>query len=406
MLIVKQSTMSTLLASLAIFAQARLGMNDAQSVFINPRRWAVLGPNSPIFRNSSGTQFFNPTNTPPPFFQILDPSFTSLLGATPSLHLIASNDSYAFAHEAPIWVESTDEVFFAANSGGALGMSDINHNSKVGKISLKEAEAALTAPGNNGTVQVKVMELNLPDTIQMTNGGTGPLKGSLLLSTSGRGLLPPSLALVNPHPPYNATVLLDNFYGRQFNSLNDVKVHPRSGKIFVVDVGYGYANHFRPIPLMPNQVYRFDQDKGTVRVVADGFDRCNGLAFTGDGKIAYVTDTGAAAGSLGNNQTQPATIYAFDVHPTTQAFANRRVFAYSDSGIPDGIQMDKKGNVWSGNGDGVHIWNSEGTLIGKIFLNTTSANFIFAGKGRVIVLAETKIYLAKMAAEGLDLGSF
>jgi gluconolactonase len=40
---------------------------------------------------------------------------------------------------------------------------------------------------------------------------------------------------------------------------------------------------------MPNQVYRFDQDKGTVRVVADGFDRCNGLAFTGDGKTAYVS---------------------------------------------------------------------------------------------------------------------
>lgn len=81
------------------------------------------------------------------------------------------------------------------------------------------------------------MQLNLPDTIQMTNGGTGPLKGSLVLSTSGRGPLPPSIALVNPDPPYNVTVLLDNFYGRQFNSLNDIKVHPGSGKIFVVDVG-------------------------------------------------------------------------------------------------------------------------------------------------------------------------
>lgn len=77
----------------------------------------------------------------------------------------------------------------------------------------------------------------------MTNGGTGPLKGSLLLSTSGRGLLPPSLALVNTQPPYNATVLLDNFYGRQFNSLNDVKVHPGSGKIFVVDVGCAQYIH-------------------------------------------------------------------------------------------------------------------------------------------------------------------
>ena len=39
---------------------------------------------------------------------------------------------------------------------------------------------------------------------------------------------------------------------------------------------------------MPNQVYRFDQNTSAVRVVADGFNRCNGLAFTGDGKIAYV----------------------------------------------------------------------------------------------------------------------
>lgn len=79
--------------------------------------------------------------------------------------------------------------------------------------------------------------MELPDTIQMVNGGTGPLKGSLVFSTSGRGLLPPSLALIDPNPPYHTTILLDNFYGRQFNSLNDVKVHPESGKIFFVDVG-------------------------------------------------------------------------------------------------------------------------------------------------------------------------
>ena len=120
----------------------------------------MLGANSSLFRNSSGAQFFNPTNTSPPFFQIFDDSFRLLLGPSPSLQLIASNDSYAFAHEAPIWVESTDEVFFAANSGGTLGMSDINRNSKVGKISVKEAENALRAPGNNGTIQVSVKEVS------------------------------------------------------------------------------------------------------------------------------------------------------------------------------------------------------------------------------------------------------
>jgi gluconolactonase len=68
----------------------------------------------------------------------------------------------------------------------------------------------------------------------MTNGGTGPYNGSLLLITSGWGSLPPSLVLVNPRSPYNTTVLLNNYYGRQFNSLNDGKIHP-SGKIFFTD---------------------------------------------------------------------------------------------------------------------------------------------------------------------------
>ncbi len=70
----------------------------------------------------------------------------------------------------------------------------------------------------------------------MTNGGTGLYKGSLLLITSGRGMRPPSIALVNPREPHDVTVLLDNFFGRQFNSLNDIKVHPSSGKIFFTDV--------------------------------------------------------------------------------------------------------------------------------------------------------------------------
>jgi len=138
----------------------------------------------------------------------------------------------------------------------------------------------------------------------MTNGGTGPFRSNLVLITSGRGPLPPSIALVNPKPPHNATVLLDNFFGRQFNSLNDIKIHPISKAFFFTDVtyvlssfsikkyshqfSYGFLNHFRPAPLMPNQVYRFDPSTGAVRVVATDFDKCNGIAFSPDGKIAYM----------------------------------------------------------------------------------------------------------------------
>ena len=99
--------------------------------------------------------------------------------------------------------------------------------------------------------------------------------------------------------------------------------------------------------------------------------------------------------------------YKYDVDPISQSFTNRRVFAYSDNGIPDGIQLDTAGRVYSGCGDGVQVWNAEGTLIGKFFLGSQSSNMIFAGKGRLVMLAETKIYLAYISGdvEGQDLES-
>ncbi|KAG6911028.1 hypothetical protein DXG01_005444 [Tephrocybe rancida] len=388
-----------------------------QAIFVDPKSFAVIGGTNATFRDSSFGTFFNPTSTAPPFFQIFDHAFLSILGRKPSIREVASNSTFAFAHEAPIYVAGTNEVFFASNDGGPLGMSDLDHNSVVGKISLNDVNAALAA--NVSVINVPVTFLDLPDTIQMTNGGTGPFQSSLILITSGRGSRPPSIALVNPNAPHNVTVLLDNFFGRQFNSLNDIKVHP-SGKLFFTDVVYGFLNHFRPEPLLPNQVYRFDPETGTVRVVATDFDKCNGIAFTADGKTAYIADTGASGGFLGNNQTEPATIYAFDVDPRTHAFKNRRVFAYIDAGVPDGVQVDTKGNVYSGCGDGVQVrfdryilkqapntnhgrkvWNDEGTLLGKFFLGTTSANMVFANDGRLVILAETKIFVADIAARGI-----
>ena len=82
---------------------------------------------------------------------------------------------------------------------------------------------------------------------------------------------------MNPEEPHNTTVLLNNFFGRQFNSLNDVSVNPRNGEIYFTDVTYGYLQDFRPSPGFPNQVYRLNPDTGSVTVVADGFVNPNGM---------------------------------------------------------------------------------------------------------------------------------
>ena len=72
----------------------------------------------------------------------------------------------------------------------------------------------------------------------MPNGGTGPYNSSLVYVTLGLNSLPPSIVLVNPKPPNNVTVLLDNFFGRQFTSMNDIKIHRPSGTFLFTDVEY------------------------------------------------------------------------------------------------------------------------------------------------------------------------
>lgn len=52
------------------------------------------------------------------------------------------NESFAFAHEAPVFFPDTNEVTFASNDGGPLGMSDLNHNNQVAKISLDDPQIA------------------------------------------------------------------------------------------------------------------------------------------------------------------------------------------------------------------------------------------------------------------------
>lgn len=50
----------------------------------------------------------------------------------------------------------------------------------------------------------------------------------------------------------------------------------------------------------------------------------------------------------------------------------------------------------------LQVWNPKGILVGKFFTGSNTANFAFAGPGRLVILAETKVYLASIAAEGVS----
>jgi len=68
-----------------------------------------------------------------------------------------------------------------------------------------------------------------------------------------------------------------------------------------------------------------------------------------------------------------------------------------------GVHVDSEGRVYAGCGDGVHVWNPSGKLIGKIYTGATAANFQFAGKGRMIITGQTKLFYARLAASGVPI---
>jgi gluconolactonase len=69
---------------------------------------------------------------------------------------------------------------------------------------------------------------------------------------------------------------LNNYFGRQFNSLNDLVVNPKNGELYFTDTLYGFLQDFRPPPGLRNQVYRYNFDTGAIRAVADDFTLPNG----------------------------------------------------------------------------------------------------------------------------------
>ncbi|KAF4333364.1 gluconolactonase [Fusarium beomiforme] len=333
-------------------------------------------------------------------FHVYDAEFLDIIGSKPTLTLLSTSENDPIFHEAVVWNPPTEEVFFVQNAGDPNAGTGLAKSSVIQKISLAEAEALKNGSHTESQVKINIVDSN-PQVIN-PNGGTN-YKGQIIFAGEGQGdNIPSALYLMNPEAPYNTTILVNNFFGRQFNSLNDVSVNPRNGDIYFTDTMYGYWQYFRPEPGLQNQVYRFTPETGSITVVADGFVAPNGLTFSPDGLHAYVTDTGISIGLFGHNYKRPSSIYRFDVQKDG-TWENRKTFAYTAARLPDGVHCDSKGNVYAGCGDGVHVWNPSGKLIGKIYTGINAANFQFAGKGRMVIMGRTKLFYATLAASGAPL---
>ena len=332
----------------------------------------------------------SPSAPQPRPFLIYHDSFLSLLGPSPTLQLLINDPRAPYFHEAGVFHPPTNTLFVTSNQLEDPSPDAVTTRHKTIVVTKIE----FFSPTDFTRDKVRCPERNY-----MANGGTN-YKDGIILCAQGSLREPSGLIYMEAKRPHKTTTLLNNYHSRPFNSPNDVVVHS-DGSIWFTDPIYGYEQGFRPKPQLPQFVYRFDPATGDIRVVADGFGRPNGLCFSPGEDVLYLTDTDMIHGDGTKDPRRAATIYAYSVfwENDNPYLTNRRVFAYADTGVPDGIKCDVFGNVYSGCGDGINVWNSGGMLIGKIQIEGGCANFCFGRNGEIWAFAEHKLFRVKLGDE-------
>jgi gluconolactonase len=230
------------------------------------------------------------------------------------------------------------------------------------------------------------------------NGHTLDREGRLIRCEHGRR----QISLVADDG--TTTTVVDSHAGGRLNSPNDVVVKS-DGTIWFSDPPYGILSdregHKAPSEQAGNFVYRFDPASGEIAVATDFPEEPNGLAFSPDESILYVSDTSAALRESGGNHH----IVAFDVGADGRTLSNPRVFAEIEPGLADGFRVDIKGNIFTSSETGIVVYSPVGELLGRIAIPEKTSNCVFDG-GRLYVTAGRSLYAIETltSGAGLDVG--
>lgn len=178
------------------------------------------------------------------------------------------------------------------------------------------------------------------------------------------------------------TVLADRHQGKPLNSPNDAVVKS-DGSVWFSDPSYGidsdYFGHRAQREQAGAYVYRVPAAGGAPEAVITTMGQPNGLAFSTDERKLYVVDSARTGGA-----DLPCHIRRFDIgqdgHPV-----DRGVLVEGSVGLFDGIRVDDQDRIWAGAGDGVHCYDADGRLLGKILTGGPVINLCFGGPKRNIL---------------------
>ncbi len=297
----------------------------------------------------------------------MDPAFDALVKSDARVEIIAEGFEWS---EGPLWIEEQKMLLF----------SDVPTNTVYKWTEEKGKETYLTPSGRTGSMPYG----NEPG----SNGLTLNAEGKLVLCQHGdRRVAMMDAPLTAPEAKFISIV--DNFEGKKFNSPNDA-VFNSKGELFITDPPYGLPNKAEDSTREMSFHGVFKVINGTPKLITDSVTRPNGIALFPGEKTLLVA----------NSDPEKPVWYAFDLLDNGSV-SNARIFydasesAKTEKGLPDGLKIDKQGNVFATGPGGVWVFNQDGKVLGKIKISELTSNCAFSPDEKTLYVT-ADMYLVRV----------
>ncbi|MNF23212.1 Gluconolactonase precursor [compost metagenome] len=293
--------------------------------------------------------------------EIFDPRMQRILGPHSRLQRLCSGAQWS---EGPVWLAAQDCVVW----------SDIP-NDRMLRWSERDGLGVFRQPAH------------------FSNGNYLDREGRLVSCEHGRRCISRTAT------DGRVEVLVCSYQGGRLNSPNDLVVKS-DGSIWFSDPAYGIMSDREGYQAESEQdgchVYRFDPQSRQLSRVADDFEKPNGLAFSPDESLLYVSDTSASHAADGCHH-----IRVFDVLDGRR-LANGRLFAVIEPGLPDGFRVDRQGWLYVSSADSIQVFAPDGCRLGKIPVPEKLSNCTFGGAegNRLFITASTSLYAITLNTRG------
>lgn len=203
--------------------------------------------------------------------------------------------------------------------------------------------------------------------------------------------------LTRYEPDGQVSVLASHHGPYVLNSTNDVCLHP-DGRIFFTDPPFGVrldeagqlVGYQQGMEYGACGVFRVGDRPESPVLLTDQIYRPNGLCFSPDGRVLYVSDSSERYHCV------------YTLRLEGDRVLDQKVFAVITPGVPDGMRCDEQGRLYVSALDGVQVFNAKGMLLGKIRVPEMVTNLCFGGPDRrtLFITAVSSLYAISLQTKG------